>query len=100
MIQITGDEYFYTKKIKGARMVVLAEKSESQSFMNRLFTGEIMYIVSPEWTKPICLTTRKKGVKVKADYSVYDIDSSMMIGEEYKVRNTETKHNFIFILNK
>lgn len=100
MLQIEGEEYFVTKRIKGARMVVLAEKSESQSFLNKLFTGEILYIVSQEWTKPIYLTNRKKGVKVKADYSVYDIDSCMSIGEEYKVKNTETKRNFKFIINK
>lgn len=100
MLQVEGDEYFVTKRIKGARMVVLADKAVPQSFLNRLFTGEVMYVVSPEWTKPIYLTSRKKGVKVKTDYSVYDIDSSMLIGEEYKVKNAETKRNYKFILNK
>lgn len=100
MLQIEGDEYFFTKRIKGARKVILTDKSEPQSALNKLFTGEVIYIVSPEWTKPITLTSRKKGVKVKADYNAYDIDSSMIIGEEYKVNNTETKHNFKFIINK
>lgn len=51
-----------TIKFKGARQVVLSatKPQKTQSLLNRIFTGKIIYKVHPAFTKPIVL---KPGVK-------------------------------------
>ena len=42
-IQFTNDTYFSTKRIYGARKLIVTNSSKRQSAINKLFTGKIVY---------------------------------------------------------
>lgn len=69
-ITITGPgSYYSSKKIKGARKVILISKRKSQNIFSRIFTGEIKYInaehLSPELS--IVPAGGKKKVKLRTE---------------------------------
>lgn len=49
---------------KGARKVVFSVKKEKQSFLNRLFTGEIKYLINPVFVDKLTFSPRKKCAAV------------------------------------
>lgn len=50
-IQMTSDNgYYASKKINGAKKIVVGPSKGHQSFLNRLFTRRIVYIASPIWS--------------------------------------------------
>lgn len=48
-IQFVNDLYFSTKRIYGARKLVVTNSSKKQSWINRLFTGKIVYEKNELW---------------------------------------------------
>ena len=48
-IQFTDGTYFSTKRIYGARKLVVTNSSKGQSSLNRLFTGKIVYEKNELW---------------------------------------------------
>jgi len=49
---------------KGARKVIFSVKKEKQSFINRLFIGEIKYLTNPVFVDKLTFSPRKKGAAV------------------------------------
>lgn len=50
-IEFNGpDTYYKSCKIRGARAVRLVNKTKSQNFLSRIFTGKIIYIKGDHWT--------------------------------------------------
>lgn len=49
---------------KGARKVVFTGRKERQSFLNRLFTGEIKYLTNPVFVDKLTFSPRKKCAAV------------------------------------
>lgn len=66
-IQMTDSNgYFVGKKINGAKKVIVGPNKGHQSFINKLFTRRIVYIVSPMWQSvwEMYPKGRKKVVRV------------------------------------
>lgn len=69
-ITITGPaSYYASKKIKGARKVMLTSKRKSQNIFSRIFTGEIKFIKADHFTPDITISAAggKKKVKMRAE---------------------------------
>lgn len=69
-ITITGPgSYYASKKLKGARKVVLTSKRKSQNIISRLFTGEIRFLKADHFSPEINITPvgGKKKVKLTSD---------------------------------
>ena len=89
--------YYVNKKINGKRMVVVTNKRKEQSMLNKLFTGEILYIVNEIWTSPWELSPkgRKKVVRINlhGKYMITPITSELVNFGEYQQTNIETKES-------
>lgn len=89
--------YYVNKKINGARKVIISNKRNKQSFLNKLFTGEILYIVNEIWTSPWDLSPkdRKKVAKINlhGKYMITPITSELANYGEYQLTNIDTKES-------
>lgn len=67
-VTLTGpNTYYASKKIKGARKVVLTSKNETQNIFSRIFTGEIKFIKADHFSPELSIfpAGRKKKVKIR-----------------------------------
>ena len=46
---ITSEQDSVSKRVRGCRMVCLTAKNTKQSFLNKFFTGKILYIKQSIW---------------------------------------------------
>lgn len=79
--------YYTSKKIKGARKVVMTSRRKSQNFFSRIFTGEIRYIVGEQFSPELCIlpSGRKKKVKICSDgksVRAWNIMPSSIFGQD------------------
>ena len=64
-LELAGpDGYYLTKRIKGARKVVLTTRRRSQNIISRLMTGKVVYVTAPHFTPEIEIIPRS-GKKVR-----------------------------------
>ncbi|MDE6295219.1 MAG: VWA domain-containing protein [Muribaculaceae bacterium] len=69
-ITITGPgSYYSSKKIKGARKIILTKKRKSQNIFSRIFTGEIRFIKADHFCPELSIIAvgRKKKVRVRSE---------------------------------
>ena len=89
--------YYVNKRINGARKVVVSNSRNKQSFLNKLFTGEILYIVNEIWTSPWDLYPkgRKRVVKINlhGKYMITPITSELVNYGEYQLTSIGTKES-------
>lgn len=65
-VEFTGPgTYYQSKKIKGARKVILTSKKKKQNIFSRLFTGEIRYVKADHFYPEIILSPSGSKKKVK-----------------------------------
>ena len=87
--------YYVNKKINGVRRVVVTNKRKEQNLLNKLFTGEVLYIVNEIWTSPWELLPkgRKKVAKIKlhGKYMITPVTLELANYGEYQLANIETK---------
>lgn len=90
--------YYVSKKIKGARKVVLTSRRKSQNIVSRLFTGEIRYIKADFFTSELAILPvgNKKKVKLTTESGVnntWDIYPSSIFAQYDKgtIENRNTK---------
>lgn len=70
MVTLTGPgTYYASKKIKGARKVVLTSKRKTQNIFSRFFTGEIRFIKADHFTHEMSIVPAgcKKKVKLRSE---------------------------------
>ena len=92
-IRIT-EPYYSQRRIKGARQIVFTNKPSKQGFLNKLFTGKIIYEINPVWSTPVVFESASKGeVKMKNNnkYSIEPFDFKLKKQEEYTLTNEDTK---------
>ena len=71
-VNIMGSDYQTRVKIRGYRMVVFTKVRQKQGFMNKLYTGTILYVVNPFWESDVTiLPGSKKVIKLKGSADVY-----------------------------
>lgn len=93
-LMLTGPEpYMSQLKIKGYRLCVLAAKPQKQSWLNKVFAGEIKYETNPLWTAPVVFEPRdKKSIRVRPDKQTYTTDARLMkTNVDYTLVNETTK---------
>ena len=90
-MQIT-DPYYSSLKIKGARKVILTNSPSKQSFLNKLFTGKIVYEANPIWTQPVVFESSKGKAKLQTNkfYSIDPYASTLIKQVEYSLTNNKT----------
>ena len=95
----TKKGYYVNKKINGGRMVVVTSKRKEQNMLNKLLTGEILYIVNELWTSPWELfpKRRRKVAKINlhGKYMITPVTSEIVNYGEYQLTNIETKESII-----
>ncbi len=101
-IQI-NDPYFSRVNVKGKRRVEFTNKTKKQSFINRIFTGEILYKKNEIWTSPLAFEagTKKKTLRVvrTKDY-VFDSYTFMLKApNDYVVENINDKTKIKISIN-
>ncbi|MDE6582529.1 MAG: VWA domain-containing protein [Duncaniella sp.] len=82
-IEFTGPgSYYASKRIKGARKVVLTARTKSQNILSRIFTGEIRYVRADHFSPEISILPagRKKKVKVRSEGKSDDMWDIMPAG--------------------
>lgn len=88
------EPYYSSRRIKGARQVILTNRRTKQGRLNKLFTGKIIYEINPVWTNPVVLEPTSKGeVKMKRSdkYTIDPFDFKLKKQEEYTLTNEDTK---------
>ena len=60
-------------KMRGARMVVISDQSQKDSFWDALIKGPVLYKTHPAFHTPITLLPRRNGVLVKTDLTKYNV---------------------------
>ena len=82
--------YYQSKKIKGARKVVLTSKKKKQSPISRIFTGDVRYVVADHFTPEVEILPaagKKKKVRVRnvgTNAPVWDIYPSSIFQQYEK----------------
>lgn len=99
-VTMTGpDSYYASKKIKGARKVILTNKRKSQNILSRIFTGEVRYIKADHFSSELAITPvgRKKKVKLtsqgKPSANSWDIFPSSIFSQYSTGSITNRKTN-------
>lgn len=98
-VTITGPgSYYSSKKIKGARMVILTSKRKSQNILSRIFTGEIKYIKADQFTPELSIVAAggKKKVRVRSEaksQNPWEIYPTVIFGQYDKGTLTNKNSN-------
>lgn len=98
-ITITGPgSYYSSKKIKGARKVILTPKRKSQNMLSRIFTGEIKFIKADHLTPELSIVPAggKKKVKLRSETkqnNSWEIYPSSIFGQYEKGTMTNKVSN-------
>ncbi len=98
-ITITGPgSYYSSKKIKGARKVILTPKRKSQNILSRIFTGEIKFINADHLTPELSIVPAggKKKVKLRSETkqnNSWEIYPSSIFGQYKKGTMTNKVSN-------
>lgn len=101
-IQVS-DPYFCKVNVKGKRRVVFTNKKMSQSFLSRIFTGEILCKENEIWTSPLAFEAgvKKRTLRVMRtkDY-VFDPYSTMLKApNDYVIENTNSSTKIKITIN-
>lgn len=91
--------YYDNKRINGARTIVVSAEKGKQGWINKLFTGKVVFIASPIWTNTWEMTPKDKGralkVSLKGKYSVSPITTKLENMKEYTITNKQTNDKII-----
>ncbi len=84
--------YYVRKRVRKYRMVVLTSRKRSQSFLNKLFTGSILYVPAPHWNPELVITPGNKKTCRVAQQKAWDIIPSrtLKLHETYEFINNGT----------
>ena len=69
-VEFTGpNSYYQSKKIKGARKIVLTSKKKKQNAFSKFFTGEVRYVKADHFSPELEITPASGKKKVKVSNS-------------------------------
>ena len=98
-----NDPYFCKVNIKGKRRVVFTNKKMSQSFLSRIFTGEILCKENEIWTSPLAFEAgvKKRTLRVmKTKDYVFDPYSTILKApNDYVIENTNNSTKIKITIN-
>lgn len=83
--------YMCQKRLRGSRKLILTKNTPSQSNINKLFTGKIIYDVNPMWTTDIVIEPRdRSSVRVRTSKEYMTDARTMKVHNEYTIQNMTT----------
>ena len=101
-IQI-NDPYFSKVNVKGKRRVVFTDKKMTQSLLNRIFTGEILYKKNEIWTSPLAFEAGGKNRTLRVmrtkDYVFDPYSSVLKAPNDYVVENVNNNTKIKITIN-
>ena len=88
-IQFTNGTYFSTKRIYGARKLVITNSLKKQSSINKLFTGRIVYEQNEFWPNEWEIHPKGKGGRFVSNrkYSITPFTTSLNKQIEYEIEH-------------
>ena len=88
-IQFTNGTYFSTKRIYGARKLVVTNSSKKQSAINKMFTGKIVYEKNEFWPDEWEINPSGKGGRLITNrkYTITPFTSSLNKQMEYELEH-------------
>lgn len=91
-IQIISGSYYSTKKINKARKLVVTSSAKRQSFVNKFFTGKIIYERNEMWKDEWELHPKGKGARLVGNrkYSINPFAASLEKHNEYQLEHLES----------
>ena len=81
--------YYQTVSLKGFREVVLCNRRQQQSWLNRMFFGAVKYEVNERWTSPIVITPRDRGIHLAVGQQFFVDNFVCKVGEEVTIEGVE-----------
>lgn len=93
--------YFSRIRINGATKVVITNKAQTQSFVNKVLFGKVMYECNQEWPDEWELYPSKKSVRciLKGKYLVTPYTTTLTKNEEYVFEHLDTHKKFVVIIS-
>lgn len=91
-IQFTNGSYFSTKRIYGARKLVVTNSSKTQNAINKLLTGRIIYERNDFWIDEWELHPKGKGGRLNTNrkYTITPFTTSLNKQMEYDIEHLST----------
>ena len=91
-IQFTNGSYFSTKRIYGARKLVVTNSSKKQNAINKLLTGRIIYERNEFWIDEWELHPKGKGGRLNTNrkYTITPFTTSLNKQMEYDIEHLST----------
>jgi hypothetical protein len=82
--------YFAPVRVKGARMVVLSPRTQTQGWFDKLWRGRIIYHANAAWPCEVEITPAGKNMRFRCPSGQLISDPSPLLtrGETYKIINT------------
>lgn len=97
---ILNTPYYRSISTKGARGIVLTNKTLKQSFLNKLFAGKIIYEKNDLWQEEVkFFPARRRQLRIKMP-STYDINpftSKIDQGKTYIIKGNQEEVKFSFL---
>lgn len=98
-----NDPYFSKVNVKGKRRVVFTDMNMKQGFINRIFTGEILYKNNKIWTSPLVFEAgaKKKTLRVMRNgvYVFEPYSTALKAPNDYVIENTNTRTKIKITIN-
>lgn len=86
------DSYLTNIPLKGLHRVVLTSKPQKQNWLNRLFTGKILYKINSCWKSDIVFSPRNRKSIIMRCTAPYEADARTLTKNvQYRILDTESK---------
>lgn len=91
-IQLTDPvPYNSLKRLRGYRKLILTDKAQKQPFLNKIFTGKILYEVYSCWTKEVVLEPKDRtSVRLRCPKEYMAEARVLKQNQEYTIQNMTT----------
>lgn len=88
-IQFTNGTYFSTKRIYGARKLIVTNSAKKQSSLNKLFTGKVVYETNEFWPDEWEIHPKGKGGRLNTNrkYTITPFTTSLNKQMEYELEH-------------
>ena len=91
-IQISDPEpYNSLKRVRGYRKIILTHKQPKQNFLDKVFTGKILYEVNDLWTSEVVIEPKdRNSVRLRCPKDCMADARVLKKGQEYTIQNLTT----------
>lgn len=92
--------YFATIRVKGKRKIILTAKSQKQGLFDKIWRGEILYHINPQWTTDVEITPSGKNMRFRnmSNSLICSPQPLLMRGSSYEITDSENP-SFKIIIN-